>query len=342
MLKKPTLSWLITTVRPFCKNPRTAYQTMLSDLFFALDSNYSSVDTTASSRIMNGIYDVPFLIREAIKDMDDGKFNEAISKYYISLLNEDMKQDLFDEIQNQMKLSTASVSFKDRISNTTNVDDLLIATTRYCLQVDNRVRFQETLYDRGNFKLYAIAEDIVTMSLNKKEATNSKICIIPVDDEFTMKQKDNKNNNPLISKDSIHGKWLTRLSKSGISSNKIKMNTKHIESSDGFRIGKFTYGMTEFWLVPISHLGIKGKAESSIDKINIAIDAIIEEYDVSGQGDSLYIPLLGTGRARVFETYMDSLNFIKKKIIEKADKLNGRIYLIIYRKDYINENIGGK
>ena len=180
------------------------------------------------------------------------------------------------------------------------------------------------------------------MSLNKKEAISFKISVIPVDSKFTMSLSSKGDSAPLIAKDSLHGKFIVRLNKGGRSKSKLNSKIVFIETDNGLKIGKTTIKKTEFWLVPISTLDKRNRAISSIDDINKAIDAILDEYDVSGQGESIYIPLLGTGRARVFQNYLESLNFLKTKIIERAGRLNGEITIVVYKKDYANKNIKGE
>lgn len=329
-----TISWLMKTIRPYSNNPNKAFQNMLGDMFGNLTENkIYFVESTSSSRIMNNEYDVPYSIREGIADIDERILIGRLVSYFKSELNSSLVSQLRQRMQSEIDASPLSDEFKADLSSYKNDYEFIAKTTLCSIYTDNRKRYEQTIIDSGKFHVDLISGDLISMSFNKKLCKSIKITVIPVDDNFTMKLSSKGDDSPLISKDSLHGKFIDRMDKLGYTSNKVKFNTEYTEKSDGFKIGKFTYGQTEFWFVPVSHLGRRNRAESSTEVITKAIDSIIDEYDIAGQGYPLYMPILGTGRARVFTCNDDAIKFINQRISAKSSYLNGTMYIVIYKKE---------
>lgn len=332
-----TISWLMKAMRPYSNNPTKAYQNMLSDMFGELINNRSYfVESTSSSRIMNNEYDVPSLIRENIAGSEERVLINRLVSYLSDEVNASLVSQLRQKMQSEIDASPLSKEFKDNLFATSNDYEFISIVALCAINTNNRKRYEQTIIDNSKFHVDLISGDLISMSLNKKLCKSFKISVIPVDDNFTMKLSLKGDESPLISKDSLHGKFIGRMDKLGFTSNRIKINTEYIDKSGDFKIGKFTYGQTEFWLVPISHLGKRNKAESSIDVITKALDAIIDEYDIVGQGFPLYMPTLGTGRSRVFKSNEDAIDFITKRISMKSPFISGTIHIVIYKKDVKN------
>lgn len=310
------------------------YQYMLGDLFGYLVNNKSYfVESTSSSRIMNNEYDVPSLIREDIAGIKESILVDRLVSYLKNELNPSLVSQLRQIMQSEIDKSHLSKDFKDSLFSINNDYEFIAKIILCAINTDNRKRYEQTIINNNKLNVDLISGDLISMSFNKKFCKKFKITVIPVDDDFTMKLSLKGEESPLISKDSLHGKFINRMDKLGITSNKVKINTEYINKNDDFKIGKFTYGLTEFWLVPISHLGKRNMAESSIDIITKAIDAIIDEYDIVGQGYPLYMPILGTGRSRVFKSNEDAIGIITQRISMKSSYLSGIIHIVIFKKD---------
>lgn len=332
-MNKITLSYVIKTLRPYTIIPNQSYQKMLGDIFSIITKDKCFyLESTCSSRIMNNEYDVPIKVRNAINNDNLEKLKSDL----ILFLNRNMNNSQIDTLRKILEKDIISANlsndFKTTLIETKDNYEFLYKILFTSFITDNRMKIDKQLLKNDFFILKLESGDIISMAFNIKECKNFKIVVIPVDDEFTMILSKHGDNNPLISKDSIHGKWLTRLFELGFTSAKIKRKIEYIDNQF-LKIGKFIYNQTEFWLIPTSHLGKRNKSESSKNFIEKAVDAIIDEYDISGQGEELLIPLLGSGRARVFTSNQDSINFISEKIINKSKTLKGKIKLIIYKKD---------
>lgn len=334
MMNSITISWMMKAIRPYSNNPIKAYQNMLSDLFGKLTNNGTYfVESTSSSRIMTNEYDVPYSVRESLAGIEERTLINRLVSYFKAELNSSLVTQLRQKIQYEINSSPLSDEFKATLSSYKNDYEFISKITLCAIYTDNRKRFEQAIIDSSRLHVDLISGDLISLSLNKKLCKSFKISVIPVDDDFTMKLSSKGDESPLISKDSIHGKFIDRMDKLGFTSNKVKLHTEYIDKGNEFKIGKFTYTQTEFWFVPISHLGKRNKAESSFDIVAKAIDAIIDEYDITGQGYPLYMPILGTGRSRVFKTNEEAINFIVKRISAKSSHLNGTIHIVIYKKE---------
>lgn len=327
-----TISWLVATLRPYTKNPRKAYQFILSELFAVITNNEQYfVESTSSSRIMNGEYDVPANVRESIETLDERFVINKLSDYFGRIVSDSTSNKLRNEIQTKVDTLGLSNAFKRTLFSARDDYEFLSIITLCAIRTDNRADYRNVLILNGSFSMDEISGNLISLSFNKKFCLKQKISVIPVDDAFTMKVGFDNDGLPLIARDSLHGRFIERMEGLGYSSNKIKTNTHYYENN-GFKIGKFVYKNTEFWLVPASHLGKRNMAESSIKLISNAVDSIVSEYDITGQGLPLYMPLIGTGRSRVFESNEMAKNFILERVAPKAPFLSGEFHLVIYKK----------
>ena len=60
---------------------------------------------------------------------------------------------------------------------------------------------------------------------------------------------------------------------------------------------------------------------------------MLDYYNKKGQGESLYLPLLGTGISRANISHEQSLKYIKYTVLSTDEKINGCITVIVYTKD---------
>lgn len=329
-----TLSWFVRTMRQYMKNPNKSYQMILSEMFGELaDDKCYFVESTSSSRIMTCEYDVPKKVRETAINTKKEVLIKMLTRYFENELNYSLENQLRKKVESDVGLSGVSKTFIEQISSIEN-DYEFFATVLLCaIQTDNRNGYRKTLIKNNKFCLDAFPGDLISLSFNKKLCRSFKITVLPVDDNFVMETSYNTNESPLIARDSLHGQFIIRMNKMGLSDFDIKKKITYIKGSNGHVIGKILNCQTEFWLVPISHLGLRNRAESSVGLIEKALDAVIEEYDMVGQGTPLFIPLLGTGRSRVFATNKDALDFICNKVKQKSDFLNGTIHIVLYKKE---------
>ena len=84
-----------------------------------------------------------------------------------------------------------------------------------------------------------------------------------------------------------------------------------------------------YYLTAISEFDGRNKAHSSRTYVETAIDNILETYDNEGQGNDLYIPLIGTGRSRAGLTSQECFDCMVGKMLGKK-YLQGKIHIVIH------------
>lgn len=214
------------------------------------------------------------------------------------------------------------------------------------------------IWTKGENKVSAFYGDIINLSFNLK-SKQKRIIVIPVNDCFDtiVESSNEKNNNPLISANTIHGKWIENMNKKlNVSSkvinqriqNNLKLNGylpekvyKKEEKNKG-NLDSYALGTTAiidggnnvvFYLLVISKFDLNNKAQVTKRKLRDCIESLLDFYDKQGQGDTLYIPLVGTGRSRAGLTHKQSLDIIKSCILTSEKQINGSIEIVVYNSD---------
>ncbi len=325
------LSWYIKTIRKHSKNRSESYQNIINELFDAIfydDEKINFVESTTSSRIMNGEYDVPKDVRKKYNgesEENKKKISDAFIGQKIDLSSMDM---LIHEVKEKISLSSISEQTKNIILNENDSLKVLSYVLSIVIISSNRIVLDKNLYKDNNGSIDLISGDLIALGFNKKLATSERIVVIPVDDKFTMIFQ-NEEGESLISKDTVHGKWLMRMNRLGIEKPKIKC----IKASDNVRIGKIKVAKTEFYLLPVSSLKERNKAESGKETITSALNALASEYNISGQGIPMYVPLIGTGRSRAHLSLNDSMSLIKGIFLGNKDGFFGNVKIVVYSKN---------
>ncbi len=325
------LSWYIKTIRKHSKNRSESYQNIINELFDAIfydDEKIHFVESTTSSRIMNGEYDVPKNVRKKYNgesEENKKKISDAFIGQKIDLSSMDM---LIHEVKEKISLSSISEQTKNIILNENDSLKVLSYVLSIVIISSNRIVLDKNLYKDNNGSIDLISGDLIALGFNKKLATSERIVVIPVDDRFTMIFQ-NEEGESLISKDTVHGKWLARMNGLGIEKPKIKC----IKASNNVRIGKIKVAKTEFYLLPVSSLKERNKAESGKETITSALNALASEYNISGQGIPMYVPLIGTGRSRAHLSLNDSMSLIKGIFLGNKDGFFGNVKIVVYSKN---------
>ena len=328
-MHKITLSDYIKTIRKYSKNTRKSYQDILSILFgiiCSIDESYHVYDAS-SSRIINREYDVPFDVREKYNNKSKNDKRNDSNIFINRMVDSSSIDALIKEVKKQILFSDISYTDKKSIENTKDSYDILSFYLNIAIINDNRIHINETLYKNNNGIIKLINGDLIAMSFNKKLTQEDKIVVIPVDSNFNMKLKDSKGND-IISKDAIHGKWIIKINSFNIKRPKIEYINNH-----DFKIGIYSVNKTKFYLLPISELKSRNKAESSIKTIQKALNALACEYNISGNGTPLYIPLIGTGRSRLKLDLKESIELIKNNFINNENGFYGEVNIVIYNKN---------
>lgn len=216
---------------------------------------------------------------------------------------------------------------------------------------------KKKIWSNGKNKVYVSYGDLLKYAFKINEK-NKKIIVIPVNDTFETIIDDGGEGiiNPLVSPNTMHGKWIKEFSNKFNTdqlelNNRIKndLNLRKYEPIKVYKkeekprgnLEKYKLGTiaiiegdsTIFYLIAISEFNEKNNAQSNKIIIREAVENMIEFYDENGQGMPLYMPLMGTGSSRAKLTHNQSLKIIKSGIFAYEEKVNGRINIVVFNKD---------
>ena len=204
----------------------------------------------------------------------------------------------------------------------------------------------EIIWKRGVSQI-----DLVVGDLFQCKSRNKEILVVPVDTAFStvVTQNIEKVNRPCVSDQTVHGKWLLRMCKEGLSLEEINQRIHSFllqhrtqcdtneEPKEEYPIGTiavFDNDERVYFLLAISTFDDNNIAHGSREELGRAIDQLLKQYNDVGQGYDMYIPLLGTGRSRIGLTTSGSFEYLKSKLLEHKDLIQGRVSIVIRPEDY--------
>ena len=214
------------------------------------------------------------------------------------------------------------------------------------------------IWSNGKNKVVAFYGDLMGLAFPKK-AVNGRIVVIPVNDAFdTIIDKPSEAiSDPLVSENTLHGSWLklffekenvdsTKLDervKKNLELNKItpevvlKRSEKKRGNLESYPLGTIavisgSLGVT-YYLLVVSKFNQYNNAQSSKRDIRNAIDSLIDYYDSKGQGEPIYVPLVGTGSSRAGLSHEQSLKIIKSSVFASEKVINGSMSIVVYSGD---------
>lgn len=339
-LKQFVFANLIVILKKYANNPSDSFQLFLTDLFDAIGKNDDEYDidmlpSNTSSRIMTRQYDVPNDIRNIINKTPRERIKNAIACFCNDKINIYEKEKLFNElltyINNSFNISPES---KQLLNNATSLVDLITDSIIMTVRLDNRLKINEEIWCNGNNKIKLVSGDLMALSFNSKEKGIPKIVVIPIDVDNHLHVSGINESNPEVSIKTLHGMWLKKMEQYHSIAEIQRMITENVINPNEIgSISKVCVNAVMFYLVSLSKFDAHNKANSNIDNLKKCIQSILEEYDNSGQGYPLYIPLLGTGRSRIGLSYEESIKIIKDECLKHKNKIQGEIHIIIYTKN---------
>lgn len=183
---------------------------------------------------------------------------------------------------------------------------------------------------------------------------NEKIYVIPVNTCFdTIVDSDLVNVKlPLVSPNSIHGKWIEKMRKLNYSADDLdlKISENLCKQNISFNILKnksrgntreYPFGTIAilncdnetYFLLAISRFDENNVAYSNEEELKHCIESLIDFYRVHSQGYDLYIPLMGTDLSGAGLSHLESLDLISSILKVNNKKLRGEIHVVIYKGD---------
>lgn len=357
-----TMSTYIKTLKKAAANTNIADEEFVRLLFTPLiesgnvkDKNGSQLDLDKNrvSRLMRGKDDVPRAMRTAlgvynIEDSLEGGFECFIDDYLDENKIPTSLKLISDTIQSDMSINEETKAKLNGMKN----DQVyyLVHTFIEAVKIDNRETTEKNIiWQNGNNLVEIIGGDIFKFGFGNRSIKKKNIVCIPVNTTFETKitTQTEQEQKPLVSENTLHGKWLRRWMEAG---NTIKELDKRIDENikmqelkpisealaeNGkkrcYPIGSIVNIETDnaiYYLLAISDFDKNNNARSEKEKIETALKKMLEFYDCKGQGYDLYLPLVGTGRSRAGLSYRESYDLIKKVLLENEGQIQGHITIV--------------
>lgn len=355
-----TISLFVKTIKKYANNISVSDETFFRDFFqyfideFGIknrlgDEFYFGKSTI--SAIMNQKEDISPAIRDALsKYSAPPRVESAMDAFVEDHIN---PSRLGAAVSNLKEIVTADAALTDKtkhevaaLSDTACIARVFIEAAKLS---NIPLSEEKVLWQQGENALKLITDDIIEIAFSKDEMRGQKIVVIPVNSTFETKVSTNPEDDvfPLVSENTIHGKWLlnilkdiskeeldTRiaayLDKAGIqpAGNCACPGGKSVQYSIGDTV-VIHHNHTLFYLIAISDFDNRNKAHSSKELIEKAIARLLEHYDDVGQGYQLYLPLLGTGKSRANLTPKQSYELIIDAVLNNQLIINGEINIVV-------------
>lgn len=217
---------------------------------------------------------------------------------------------------------------------------------------------RKKIWTKGKNSVYALYGDLLQIAFKTKEKER-KIIVIPVNDSFEtiVESTSEKITKPLVSPNTIHGMWVRRMCKSmdiscdELSSKIIEnlelQNQKPLKvyqrqekqrgNLNSYKLGTIATidgpNNITFFLLAISKFNSENNAKATKREIRESIEDLLEYYDMKGQSNPMFIPLVGTGSSRAHLTHSQSLRIIKSCILDSEKRINGKVNVVVFNKD---------
>ncbi|MDC7289115.1 DUF6430 domain-containing protein [Blautia schinkii] len=282
------------------------------------------------------------MIKQNIKEI--GKTGLAIAGTLFSLLSVILSFISWDEMG--IKLSSIKISIFLVIVVVSFAGAILYIC---CL------KRSATVWEKGTGKVVLRYGDIMKLAFPKHNS-NKRFIVIPVNTSFDtiLDEQSTNGHYPLVSVNTIHGKWLESMVKNGISIEQLDkeidnrlQNIKPVKLMDRKQRSR---GKLKFYkngtLVPIngkqnvtylllafSEFDEKNRAHACKEDVIECLKSVLEYYNDQGQGNELYIGLIGTGLSRADFSHRQSLETIQTVFRLYNEKIHGSVNIVIYKGD---------
>ncbi len=223
---------------------------------------------------------------------------------------------------------------------------------------------QKVIWQSASGRIIVQYSDLLEEGFKKK---NNRDClyVIPVNSAFdTIVDTDiSLCSKPLISPNSLHGKWIKKVIENGGSIEDIDNEiTSYLEkqeikpckilSKENKERGKrkiyelgtvsIIKGVTgnTFLLLAATNFDENNNAYVSVEEVEYVIKALIRFYNQHGQGHELMIPLMGTNLSRAGLSHDDSLRILTSMFQLYGDLIHGDVRIVIYKGDKDKVTLG--
>ena len=334
-------------------------------LTFAVNkSEEIHIDKNRVSEIMNKKYDIPKYIKNYLYDssLDELLYDNVQAFFDESISNNDVDSLIADFTDLLKADSSIDSKTTERIlSLNSDKNAFLMEVFKISVLADNKSSSDSIiLWENGVNSVNVVSGDIFAFPFCKRK-NYTCITVIPVNTSFDTHISRNYENSayPLVSEKTLHGQWLYRIVQSGTDEDGIYekiitgLKARDIQptgrslsdnaKADCYPIGTvaiYEHNSNYFFLTAISEFNEKNNAHSTAEDIEKSVNNVLKEYNESGQGYDLYIPLMGTGHSRTGLSNQESFDLIIKCMKENTDLIQGKITIVIRSEDITTIKIG--
>ncbi len=305
------------------------------------------LDAPRTSRILNGKADVPKALKKPLRRFG---IEEDVAKRAGIYLDDHFDTEGEARLEEALLASLQADDPSDASLLKTleehkgNACVFFACALLASLKNPNLVAHERVLWQNGTGSFVMEIGDLFAKGFGRRKKRKN-IVVIPVDNSFdtVVSWGYEETAYPRVSETSVHGSWLQRMYRCGESpetlAERIERNLEvrqvtPIVAGKRCRYPIGTIAMIEnekalFFLLAISEFDERNVAHSSPELIEEALMALVEEYDVMGQGLDLFLPLLGTGLSRAGLTNRSSYDLIARTLSERRRDIHGRMTLIV-------------
>ncbi len=313
------------------------------------------LNKTRASDLMNKIDDVPWVLRESLsmigleEKMRD-RMKDFITDYLDSNREGALKNYLYNLLDQDENISKAD---KDKMK-ILPLENFLVKLLVVSISEPNQDEEKNCIiWKKGKNYVKVITGDLFKYGFGNRKKTKN-IVVIPVNTAFDthVTRKLEEDPVPLVSETTIHGQWLIRMQKSGVSEEelyeRILISLQRLETSSVgaaknpkgrqqiYPIGSVAIVESKnasYFLVANSDFDKHNIAHSTAENIDKAVEALLEKYNAVGQGYDLYLPILGTGRSRTGLSIEEAFALLKKSFMAHEDLIQGQIIVVVRPED---------
>lgn len=361
----PKLSVLTKQLKHYALNPVISDEDFLNAFLntFVTAGNIKNknheefrLSKARTSEVMNQKTDVPLALRKclAVYGIREKTINE-MTIFIDDYLDPHRIGDLADKIHAltreegiQEEVNDELLSDSDYLSSA--LSDLLLKA----ITETNLFEAKTTLlWKHGNNSIDVLFGDLFHYGFDNRHLKKN-IVVIPVNTAFDthVTRKLEGSECPLVSENTLHGQWLTRMSESGENLKQIDSRITESLKHTGFKplkepgtnngkkksypIGSVAIIETSnafYFLVAVSEFDNFNNARSSSSNIEKAVSLLIKMYDRYGQGYDLYLPLIGTGLSRAGLSTQEAYDLLINCLENNSSKVQGHVHLVLKPSD---------
>ncbi len=314
------------------------------------------LDKSRTSKILNGRADVPKALRDALKrfgieDETANCFEAFLAECFDMAYFERFADKLVSSLDSNIPLERELAERLPGLRKAPNrfFSCALIAS----LKASNMCNDRRMIWQNGTGSLSIKVCDILSNGFGRTKASKS-IVVIPVNNAFDTEITWGYESAgmPLVSDQTLHGKWLKRMISSGSDSASIAARIAADLASRGeipcgavlrgkasvpvYELGtiaRIENNRTVFFLIALSEFDETNRAHAAKSAIYGTVLKLLEAYDEFGQGLDMYIPLFGTGLSRAGLTHQESFDVIGKCIMENRGLVHGELFITVLPTD---------